>query len=315
MMHGKRIGLFGDKYLCDLVETSVSASSSSNRYLVGDATPAYLRMGKRISSPWMLIKEAIDAFRVFKKYDALCFIYVGENTSLYARLAKLSKTKVIYFWIGTDVYELMSGKLSKKEVAYCAKVDLHLADGDFLSGELADQGIKSSVAYIVPSLRVEASHMPKEHGVLLNIPDARLDFYNYPLLLDVVRSFPNLKFIVVRSEQPELYEEPNIDFRGKVASEEMARIYDDVSIILRFPEHDSLSLASMEGIARGKWIISRFPFPTSIQVADFGEIESTLRDLTEVPPVINQAGIEYYNSHFTPAEAGDMLLEKLDGIF
>ena len=95
----------------------------------------------------------------------------------------------------------------------------------------------------------------------------------------------------------------------------MANVYDQISIILRIPEHDSLSLVSMEGIARGKWIISRYPFPTSLPAKDYEQIKESLDLLLSESPQINQSGIEYFNEHFTQEKSGESIVQALEGLY
>lgn len=307
----KKLGLFGSKTICALIAKSIECSDGADRWSVEYSAPSFILNGHEES---MLgkAKSLFGAYKAFRKTEIACFVYIGRRTSIYARIAKLAGNKIVYFWIGSDAHYLLEGKYPKRELEYCAKVNLHLADGESLRDELAEVGIDAQVAYIVPSLEIQASAMPEEHAVLLNIPDHRTDFYNLPLILEVVRGFPALRFVAVRSEKPELYNEDNIDFRGTVPYEDMEQIYNDVSIVLRFPVHDSLSLVSMEAIARGKQVISRFPFPTSIQVRSKDEIIAALRELIETPPQLNQEGIDFYESHFAPSEAGNLLVERLD---
>lgn len=309
----RTVGLFGDEDLCELISSAIG-KSSLNEWKTVDVTPIRFRAGMRMS-PFNLLSLFLELYRRFKNVDVVVFIFVGKYAPFFSKIARLAKTKVVYCWIGSDVYRLQKEGHEKTVADFRAAADLHLADGEALQQELHCLGIDSMVIYIVPSLKFDVSSMPSEHAVLLNIPDSRTRFYNLDTCLRLACDYPDLKFVAVRSEDPSLYPNDNIEFKGSIPYDEMTSVYDQVSIILRIPDHDSLSLVSMEGIARGKWIISRSPFPSSLPAGSYEELKASLDSLLSGPPQINSKGIEYYKEHFTQEKSGDSMICALDSLF
>lgn len=309
---GKTVGLFGEEDLCELVSSAIEKAYPGGWRAV-DITPSKFRTGLKFN-PIYLLSLFFELRKKFKGVDIVIFIFPGKYANYFSKIAKRAKTKVVYFWVGSDVLKLQK-KGPEKSSSFQKAADLHLADGEVLQKELIDLGIDSSIAYIVPSLEIKPSSMPERHTVLLNIPDNRANFYNLDTCLKLANDYPGLRFVAVRSNNPDLYPHQNIHFVGSVPPEKMVDIYDQVSIILRIPEHDSLSLVSMEGMARGKWIISRYPFPTSLPAEDYEQIKESLDLLLSEPPHTNQSGIEYFNEHFTQEKSGESIIRALEGLY
>lgn len=309
---GKTVGLFGEEDLCELVSSAIE-EAYPGEWTAVDITPSKFRTGLKFN-PIYVLSLLFEIHKKFKNIDIVIFIFPGKYANFFSKIAKWAKTKTVYFWIGSDVLKLQKEGRSKS-ASFRNAADLHLADGEALQKELGDLGIESTVAYIVPSLEIKPSSMPEQHAVLLNIPDNRADFYNIDTCLRLANDYPELHFVAVRSNNPDLYPHQNIHFEGSVPPEEMANVYDQISIILRIPEHDSLSLVSMEGIARGKWIISRYPFPTSLPAKDYEQIKESLDLLLSESPQINQSGIEYFNEHFTQEKSGESIVQALEGLY
>ena len=230
------------------------------------------------------------------KADVVYFTFIGPWVKYCAKVANLLRKKVVFHWAGTDVYTLIQGNLQAQK--WSCRVDLHLSYGQNLTEELATMGIHAQAMPIPPSTPEVKSKMPDEHAVLLSIPDSRADFYGYQTMLEVIRLFPNIKFVVVRAQEKARYNEPNVDFRGVVSKEEMNSVYDDVSIVLRYPEHDGTSLLLMESLLRGKRLISRFAFPFAQQVEGIDEISLALKKCLEEPLIPDENGINYAEENF-----------------
>lgn len=297
-----RLGLIVSKTLSSLLVEMLKSANGTSSVEVSVCYTDEVGKGGLFSK----VGKYLRWFAFAIKNDVLCLVYIDKAQLRVARFARMMGKKVIFFWIGTDVWHLAKGDLAYKDVAHA-----HVADGSALVNELAECGVEASSVLFVPKIDMSLGTMPREHAIMLNIPDDRLEFYNYPLALELIKDFPDTKFVVVRSNNPSLYEAPNVDFRGSVPMEEMDAIYDDVSIIWRYPEHDSLSLVSMEALAKGKYVLSRFPFPCATTIETFDDGEAALRELLSTKPQCNLEGHEYAASYFTQEAAGTVLLKRV----
>lgn len=304
----KKLCLVTTPDLSILLQEAMGKTVLSEGWVVSNSSPSDVEGKTVLSKIWRYIKMMV----AISKCNVVCFVFVDERAVRLMKFAKMLGKKVVFFWIGSDVFRLMEGSLKPT-----SEPDIHVADGDGLVGELRDCGIISQSVPIVPNISSSIAKMPQHHSVMLNIPDDRLDFYNYDAAVSLIRMFPDTKFVVVRSNSPELYDYPNVDFRGVVDPENMNDVYDDVSIIWRFPEHDGLSLASMEALTKGKYIISRFPFPNAMQAETFEEGVEQLRKLLEGTPYVNEEGRQYALQNFTQESSGRTFcgcLNKLMGV-
>lgn len=287
----KTIGLYGAPNINQLLEQVVEG-----KYRVKHLKNSI----EGTSSIFNRIARAFSFAMGVISVDVVYFTYIEQRTAFYAKIAKLLGKKVVYHWAGTDVLNYLNHPewLNK----WNPKVDIHLAYAPNLQNELKTLGIDSRVFTIVPKLRLELAAMPEKHAVLLSIPDDKLglaEFYGYETMIKVIEEFPSLEFVVVRSSHPEKYPYNNVRHMGVLTWDEMEKVYDNVSVVIRYPEHDGLSLLLMESTIKGKHMLYRYELPHTIHVSSFEDICVKLRKLIEKPPEVNIAaskfGVNTYN--------------------
>lgn len=300
----KRVCIVASPDLFVLLDEALKETDFSD-WTVFNSSPSTITSNTVISK----IKGYLNHMNNIRNCDVVCFVFVDSLALRLAKFAKAIGKKTIFFWIGSDVYHLRERKFG-----IAPKADLHLADGEELVNELSELGIKAESVLIAPNIADSVAQMPQEHAIMLNIPDDRLEFYNYDDAINLIKKFPHTKFVVVRSNSPELYDFPNVDFRGIVAPDDMDAVYNDISIIWRFPKHDSLSLASMEGLIKGKYIVSHFPFPMATQVDTFEDSVQELQKILKTEVKVNNAGRIYALANFTQEASGKEFARQLNGI-
>ena len=295
----KKIGFLGAPVVCKLFLDSLPKNGSEPWELI-DINPSVSYDDSVRGLELMKLKaiEFIDFVRKSRSIDVLCLVFINNRSPINTKIAHFWNTKVVYYWIGTDVLNLHKGIYPRLQGKALQEPDLHLSAGHNLVTELKEMGVKSKLLIAAPDLPTECAAMPKEHGVLLSIPDFRMKFYGYDMLMRVVRAFPDTTFHIAGSEMPEYYNEPNIVFEGRLSREGMNALFDRVSIVMRYPEHDSTSLVLMESLIKGKRIISRFEFPYAKQAESFDELCKALESLLKIPPVPDWEGHAYAVEHF-----------------
>lgn len=247
------------------------------------------------------------------KADIIYFLGISSFTNTLAFFARLMRKKVVYHWLGTDVWKCLTGVSTGHRKPKLANV--HYAYAHNLQEELTSLGITSIIFTLAPEgLSLKPALMPDRHAVLLSLPDKSKEFYGYNTIREVILRNPSLTFYVVRSERPDYYPWSNVRFLGVLSRDEMERLYDDVSIVLRFPEHDGLSLLMMESTIKGKVMIYRFNHPFSYKVENVDDICNVINKVTSTPPAVNTEasdfGIIEYSKETTRAR-GLALLCKL----
>lgn len=299
----KTIGLYGSPNIDQLLEQVVEG-----KYRV-----KHLKSEKEGTTSFVNRMARLFVFGIkVLSVDVAYFTYIEKQTGIYARIAKLLGKKVVYHWAGTDVLNYLHHPEWLKK--WHPKVDIHLAYAPNLQKELATLGVESKVFTIVPKLKLEPASMPENHAILLCIPDDKpglAEFYGYEEMKKVIEAFPNLEFVVVRSSHPEKYQYKNVRHMGVLTWEEMEDIYNKISIVIRYPEHDGLSLLLMEATIKGKYILYRHELPHTIHITSCEEICAALRTLINTPPTVNieacEYGVKTYNQDKCLVEVTEIL--------
>lgn len=275
----KTIAAIGARNIVELLISNIG-----NQYIVKNCNYKGTIASSRKRIPYFIMK--------ILKADIVYFVSVSKTSEILAPIAKLLGKKVVFHWLGTDVWKQLHNKNIKLSSAKYA--DIHLSYSINLQEELKSLGISSILYALVPSdIGHSIAEMPSKHAVLLSLPDKTKEFYGYHAMIEVIKAFPNLKFHVVRSNTPEFYDYPNVVFEGVVSGKEMNRIYDEVSIVIRYPDHDGLSLLLMEATIKGKQMVYKFNHPFARKVTCVDDIIRELRDILSIPPEPNIAAHEY----------------------
>ena len=248
------------------------------------------------------------------KSDIVYFLFISDFTNILAFFARLMGKKVVYHWLGTDVWNCLQGKSNAYNKPW--RAHLHFAYALNLQQELRTLGVDSAVYPLSPEgLSMRMAKMPEHHAVLVSIPDISKDFYGYKTLKEVIKRFPELPFYIVRSTKPEYYPEDNVHFMGLLSREEMDRLFDKISIVFRYPDHDGLSLIMMEATIKGKVMVYRFDHPFAYKVGNTEEICQTLTEVLRSSPSANveahSYGVEQYSKE-TCRSRGIELLQGLE---
>jgi hypothetical protein len=123
--------------------------------------------------------------------------------------------------------------------------------------------------------------LPDRFAVLTYVPDTRPGFYGGPEILEVARRLPDAVFRIVGGTGSWLADPApdNVEFLGW--RDDMARLYDESSVLLRVVEHDSVSCMAVEALAHGRPVVySRsFPYATEVTYGDADGLEQALRDV------------------------------------
>ncbi len=187
----------------------------------------------------------------------------GGDVAASVVVAHLLRKRIVWHWIGSDVMAWSRGagwvqawrwRLAGTVVA------AHLADSPELAAELAKQGIRATVCRLLPcSIEADPMPLPETFRVLCYWTDERWRFYGGEVLLNAARRFPDVEFLVVGAEGRGASRLPNVRYLSRV--DDMDRVYREVTVLVRMPEHDSLSVMVLEALARGRYVIYNKDFP------------------------------------------------------
>ena len=245
----------------------------------------------RIINLWYLLKSDM-VYRVGGK-DI-------QNERL-LRMALLLQKKVVIHWVGTDVLNICEDlKHNPRSInSNC----INLAGSETLVQELSTVGIESTWIPIVPlGLHFTPLPAPKKHRVLSYIPEEKEDFYNIDLLKKLARYYPDIEFIVVANYGVNDHDKvQNIRYEGKVDTKRMKELYEECSVLFRYPMHDGLSMMVIEALGTGREVVYNYKFPYCYTPASesFQDIINCFDKVFSKKPETRYDAVTFVNDEFS----------------
>ncbi|HUU31233.1 MAG TPA: hypothetical protein VMY69_03945 [Phycisphaerae bacterium] len=262
-----------------------------------DEVPALLRWNRALRWLFHFLRPSFRAAR------ALHVAGATTSTTLLWLVRRLGK-RIILHWVGSDVLQLQrSAAGNGKRLRFCRKVAAaHFADSPELVAELAEMGIRAEVFRLLPeTVEPRDVPMPPKPAVLAYWSPGRRTFYRGEIVDALADEFADVMFYVVGSDGAAEPQHPNMTYLGRLES--LEEVYGRVSVLLRMPEHDSLSAMVLEMLGRGRWVIYSKPFPHTEMAATLDEAREALRRCLARAGK-NEAGQAYVRENFSPqAEA------------
>ena len=91
----------------------------------------------------------------------------------------------------------------------------------------------------------------------------------------------------------------------------MEEMYRKISVLVRLPEHDGLSLMLMEALAKGKQVVYRYEHPGAVAPAsmDIDAVDRAFCSVIEKAPELNLVGHDYVLEHYAPEKIQELYSE------
>lgn len=227
-------------------------------------------------------------------------------------IAKLLNKKVVMHWIGTDILEF---KKSKYKIIIRKFVDIHLACSKRIVEELEEYKIKANNIPIVPlNMNFNLSKTPKQHAALFYLPTNREEFYGIKYLYNLAKKFIDIKFFVVGNEKIE-FKEKNIINLGKLTLDQMDELYNNISILIRIPKHDGLSIMLLEALMRGKFVLYCYDFPFAYKADSIESATTYFSKIIKQKPTVNKGSREYVLKNYNINTIKEKLIKVLEEKF
>lgn len=237
------------------------------------------------------LKKLYLVLQNYIRNDYIYFGYGQTKYNYYLAIAKFLQKEVIMHWIGSDVLMLNNDKKTIMKLNKVVKS--HLACSKLIKDELLEKGINSVEIPIIPNFsNYELAQMPKEHSILVYLPKGKEKFYGGNLVLQLAKKYEKFKFYILANEDYGK-EQPNIINLGYVKEFEMCQLYNKISILIRIPEHDGLSLMLLEALIKGKNVIYCYGFPYTKKATNFEELDEKFNQIISDKPKPNIEGHDY----------------------
>jgi hypothetical protein len=247
------------------------------------------------------LKGIWDYIIILMRVDVVYRIYGPSYFDPKLVIAKLFHKKIVVHWIGSDVLEILkkNKKISTKLIRLI--INENIAGSELLQRELKQLRVNSEVIAIVPELTsLQLSGMPDNHSVLVYAPEGKEDFYGLQYVERLAQIYTEIKFYIVGNSNDSI-KLKNVIFCGMLPQSEMDSLYDEISILFRFPEHDGLSLMLLEALARGKAVLYSYTFPYVETPAsrDLEDVKKSFDELIKNKPIINRDGASFISEKFS----------------
>jgi hypothetical protein len=165
---------------------------------------------------------------------------------------------------------------------------IHLCECEWTQKELKEIGIDAKIIPIPPGKLYEPLPLPKEFTVGVYLPNR--DIYKHELIMDVVRSMPDVKFLFFGNKEMAGQKGDNWEHIGYIDFDEWMPKF---SCNLRITLHDGLPLTPIQFMTAGRNVVTNVPLKGAIKVkSDRAEIVAGLRKAQKEPLNANVA--QYY---------------------
>ncbi len=230
----------------------------------------------------------------------------GSGTWMYNLILAYTGKPILWHWIGSDVLLLQRGKLarclqkflSRHKIPYWPR--LHAADSPDVQRELQLLGIQADVVRLLPE-RIEApvEPLPETFTVLSYWLENRKQFYGGDIVMRLARELPEVRFLILGAAEDEQIDLPNVHFLGWQTH--LETFYSQSSVLLRLPEHDSLSAMVLEMLARGRYIIYNKPMTGCHFARNYAETKEALEQIQKLHTP-NHDGARYIQENFSVSQ-------------
>ncbi|HEX8806699.1 MAG TPA: glycosyltransferase [Candidatus Aquilonibacter sp.] len=199
------------------------------------------------------------------------------NRRVHLLAGLLSKPRVIH-WVGSDILALRNSPGLRRSCRN--RHVLNLAEAQWTIDELRVLGIEALLAPLPPRLTpANIAPLPNDFTILFYIPKTRGEFYGRREYERLIRTFANcnVRFFVVGGG--ECYAPPGTNITRFGWQTSLENIYEQTTVLVRFTEHDGLSLMTLEALAHGRHVLWTQSFPFVTRVQDYAQLEAALRAL------------------------------------
>jgi len=229
--------------------------------------------------------------------------------------------KVIVLWVGSDVLEFVAFATHRPQCKNCIikGIDLHVADGHNLIGELDSLGIKASYIPSIPEKPLELKPLSEKFSVAAYVPGFRADFFNFGMIKQVAEKIRDVEFHLFGGGpvklEPNGYPDylTNMTYHGWVEGEEKRKWWEQTSVFIYIPRHGSLGVGAIEFLQMGRYVITSMDAPYCIKVNSSEELLEALKKLKNIRDMNIEAS-NYYLERYSPKGQANAVEKVLDSL-
>jgi len=249
----------------------------------------------------------------WRRFD---FVYhILGVTWRHALACRLLRKPVLWHWCGSDTLFLRRssgwrGKINRLGAYKWAAG--HVVDSPELAEELRGMGIEAEVVRLLPRhIEADVEPLPQRCTVLSYWSDGQRDFYKGDVIMKLAEEFPQHEFRILMATGRGEHAPPNVKFLGYRT--DMPQVYSEATVLIRLPEHDSLSAMVLEMLARGRYVIYNKQLEGCHYAEDFVEARRALEEISRLHEP-NVSGARMVKERFSLDREAAKLAEVLHSL-
>ncbi|HBF38392.1 MAG TPA: hypothetical protein DDW50_13880 [Firmicutes bacterium] len=265
-------------------------------------------------------KSGFQRWLTLLRVKAIYLIGGDLRSNRFYTAAVFLRKKLIMHWVGSDILEMKEWlKKGHRFSPLLLKHSHHWAEVDWTAGELQELGIKAQVVPLTPaSFPAEVKELPAKFVVLCYLPPEREHFYGGTEMIQLAKQFPDIVFLAVAASPTDSHPDwpENIIPVGWV--DDMGELYPEITVLVRFTEHDGLSFMVLEALANGRHVIWSYPFEGVRKATNYaqlmGAISELYQDFQAGKLPLNQPGRAYVADHYRPQAVWQRIYQGINGV-
>ena len=226
-------------------------------------------------------------------------VAMGNVLTVLAKL-NLDRTKIYYWWTGSDVWALLKGQLNVMTHHPNVK---HLCVSERLQKELKSVGIDAEILYDVHNDWHEIVKMreanPYRGGVLAYTGTS--PYWDNDSLLEIIKKTPDIQYLVCGLTDDVLYKQydlPNVTRYKWLNDETMMDALACSHAYIRMSNHDGLPAVLLESLRAGIPVVENYPYYGVEYVKNVDEATSKLHDILQDKITVPDEVVKYYREHY-----------------
>jgi hypothetical protein len=216
----------------------------------------------------------------------------------------------VIHWIGSDIMQLRWNcsfeKIKALKQFFKDNNVIHLSEAEFTQKELEEVGIKSKVVPLPPEKLYEPMDLPEKFTVGIYAPKS--DLYNEELMMEIVRSMPDVQFYFF-GDNTNTTKGENWQHLGYIDYDEWIPKF---SCNLRVTAHDGLPLTCLQFMSAGRSVVTNVPLKGAIQVEK--DRDSIIKGVRKAQKTSQKANVAKYKRFWKKELTREKYIKTIRGL-
>jgi len=223
----------------------------------------------RHDSSW---KRYIKRFFLLRNYDVL-YLFWADFKIYRLLMYKLAGVKVINHFIGSDILKIINSPFRPRLMPLVNSLSKIICVSPLLQQELKNLGVEADlIPFTNLELKKREIDYPETRSAVIYIPNHNIEFYNFEMLMELARRFPDVEFMIFPFDNSEIKLPDNVKSRASIPRQQMFDFISKYRVFIRLPRHDGLPNTLLEALSIGRWCIWNFEFPHTFRVSDIDSL-------------------------------------------